>query len=196
MSTSPTRSTGRPWLKWGVPLAAVVVALAALGGLVARTPAGRPTPDATSELAPQSLRADEGGGQVLVDLSPDATAHPDQSTVRYLLERHFNAINFKQYDVWKETVVPARQQEKPKKLWEREYQSTDDRDIRVHRIEPGPDSSLRVMLTFTSTQDPASSPDSRSRCLKWNVVYPLVPDSGGLRLDTARLPGSAQYAPC
>lgn len=193
----PTRSTGNrisPWLKWGVPLAVVVLVAAVLGGLAGRSlyeddNASAAPPDGTDPAPP---RAHPGS----IVLTEGAKAHPDHRTVRWLLQTHFDAINFHRYDTWKTTVVAAKQAELPEEKWNREYASTRDSDIVLHRIEPGADDSLRVLLTFTSRQDPENSPNKQSPCLRWRVVYPLVHESGGMRLDTSGLPGSFRYTPC
>lgn len=131
-----------------------------------------------------------------IQLSGDARSHPDHETVRWLLQTHFDAINFRRYDTWKTTVVTAKHLELPEGKWYSAYGSTRDSHVRVHRIESGVDDSLRVLLSFTSRQDPQDAPDQSSECLRWQVVYSLVQDSAGLRLDTSRLPGSFRYTPC
>lgn len=198
----PIRSTGNsgnPWLKWGVPLAIVVLVAAALSGLAGRSfyedgNASAAPPDGASPSGTEPVTPPAQPGSIV--LTEDASEHPDHETVRWVLQTHFDAINFHRYDTWKTTVVAAKQAELPEEKWKREYASTRDSDIVVHRIESGADDSLRVLLTFTSRQDPEDSPDGLSPCVRWRVVYPLVQESGGMRLDTGRLPGSSRYNQC
>ena len=193
-STSPHRPV-RTWT-WAVPVTIVVLLAAVGGGLMARglyaepaTPTTEPTPDAP---APQKGRP----GPAIVQLSPGAAAHPDHDTVRSMLQILFYSINENRYDQWKTTVVSERQRTMPESEWREAYGSTRDGSITVHSIQPGPDESVRVLLSFTSVQDPADAPPSMPvDCLRWRVVYPLVKDSGGLRLDT-NLPGSSQFTSC
>lgn len=135
-------------------------------------------------------------GSGRVELSPSAADHPDHAAVRILLQTHFNSINLKRYDRWKTTVVEEKQRRQPESAWREEYRTTRDGSIRIVRIMPGPDDSFRVLLTFTSTQDPSDAPPSMQvPCLRWRVVYPVVRESGGLRFGTG-LPGSSLSRPC
>lgn len=195
-SNRSTGPTGNPWLKWGVPLVVLMLIAAVLSGLAWRRTYENERADITPrDVAPTRTESGETppGG---VGLTPDARAHPDHETVRWVLQTHFNAINFRRYDTWKTTVVEAKQQEMPEEKWRREYATTKDSDFLVHRIESGADDSLRVLLTFTSRQAAENSPDKRSPCLQWRVVYPLVQEAGGMRLDTGSLPGSFRYTRC
>jgi hypothetical protein len=191
------------WLKWGVPLVGVVLLAAAVGGLGARHLDNRdlsvalldkpPLPSASPAQGPPGKEP----GSSVVEFSPGAEEHPDSGKVRWLLQIHFLSINEKRYDQWATTVVAAKRQELPESKWRNEYSTTTDGTIKVHEIEPGPDDSLRVMLSFTSVQDPSHAPPQvRERCVRWRVVYPLLQDSNDLRLDTSKLPGSAVPAPC
>lgn len=179
----------RTWLKRVFPAVVAVLLVGVAGGLLARsayrTSAG--APEQTSSTPPSSG----------ITFSPDAATHPDHERVRWLLETHFNAINFRQYDTWKTTVVPEKWQELPRDKWMREYRTTRDSDIVVHRIEPGDGNSLQVLLTFTSTQDPADAPaELPLACVRWQVVYSLVDAPAGIRLDTSKLPGNTLVSRC
>lgn len=155
-------------------------------------------PRGTSVAPAPSTSAAPGGqpGPGRVELSRSVARHPDHAAVRILLQTHFNSINLKRYDRWKTTVVPEKQRRQPESAWRDDYESTRDGSITVRRLVPGPRDSLRVMLSFTSTQDPADAPPSmRVECLRWRVVYPIVRASGGLRLGVG-LPGSSLFLPC
>ncbi|MDA3629520.1 hypothetical protein [Saccharopolyspora oryzae] len=187
----------RSWVKWGLPVS--VLALLAGGGggvLLAETyyrePA-RPQAEQGEDVA-QSVESPEG-----VVYMPGALEHPDQREVQRLLDDHFRSINTRNYDLWKSTVVRSKWDELPKAKWLTAYGTTDDLDIAVHRIDPGPDGSLLALLTFKSYQTPdAAPPDMPVGCLDWNLVYPMVVDESGksLRLDTSKLPNSALRKPC
>ncbi len=195
----PSSSSPRParlW-PWAVPVTLVVLMAAVGGGLTARGFYGESASD-PSESAPRtSAPATQGRpGPAVVELAPGAVEHPDHRTVRSMLQILFYSINANRYDQWRTTVVEERQRTMPESEWREAYGSTRDGSIRVHTIRPGPDDSVRVLLSFTSVQDPEDAPpETPVDCLRWHVVYPLVKDSGGLRLDT-NLPGSSQHSPC
>ncbi|MEV0705505.1 hypothetical protein AB0I53_47395 [Saccharopolyspora sp. NPDC050389] len=188
----------RSWLKWGIPLAIVVLLGAAGGGVLLSQYVYR-----DAFLAQRSDASPEPDGKITSPLgivyTPDAAIHPDQPNVQALLDNHFRSINDRSYDLWKSTVVPSKWLELPKDKWVDSYGTTRDFGWTVQRIDPGPDGSLLVMLTFMSNQAPEDAPpQAKSTCVTWNVVYPLVLDETrqGLRLDTSKLPNSALFKPC
>ncbi|WP_344929547.1 hypothetical protein [Saccharopolyspora gregorii] len=193
-SYSPAGRSQHSWWKWGVPIAALVLIAAGVGGVAAQ----QYYPDSVSAgIDPGVPGQPESSEYANIEFTPDAEAHPDHADIRWTLQMHFNAINTRRYETWKTTVVAAKQQQLPEDKWQREYATTRDAAIKVHRIEPGPDDSVRVLMTFVSTQDPKDAPAGmQSACLRWRVVYPMVVDGGGFRLDTNSLPGSALAVPC
>lgn len=196
------RATARPgrsglaWWKWGVLVVAVLLA-AVIAGVALRAWYGESAREDAASAGPSTARQpgkEPGSGRV--ELSPSAADHPDHVAVRILLQTHFNSINLKRYDRWKTTVVAEKQRRQPESSWREEYRTTQDGSIEVLRIMPGPEGSLRVMLTFTSTQHPSDAPPSvQSGCLRWRVVYPVVRDAGGLRFGVG-LPDSSLARPC
>jgi hypothetical protein len=183
-------------LTWGVPLAVLVLLAAVAGGAITRTLYARADRAEPTAPLPTSPKPTEQPGSSVVELLPGAQEHADHETVRVLLQTHFDAINVRRYDTWKTTVVSERRRQLPESKWRAAYGSTHDGSVKVHWIESGPDDSLRVMLTVTSVQNPTDAPPTmRVPCLRWRSVYPLVQDSGGLRLDTA-LPGNSLFEKC
>ncbi|MDA3648927.1 hypothetical protein LZ318_26140 [Saccharopolyspora indica] len=190
----------RSWVKWGLPVSVVVLLAGAGGGAVLADGLYRgPTRSVSTtkfESTDEVVAMNSPGG---VAYTQGAAQHPDQQSVMLLLDNHFRSINDRDYDLWKSTVVESKWDELPEAKWRDAYGSTTDLDMKVHRIDPGPDGSLLAMLTFRSHQDvEAAPPDMPYRCLEWNLVYPMVViDSGrSLRLDTSKLPNSALRAAC
>ena len=181
-----------PWLARGVPLALVVLlAAVAAGALLRSGRAGAPAPPAPSGPRLPAPVAP------LVRFSPRALEHPDSARARQVLQIHFDAINVKSFEQWKPTVVPSKRREKTESQWRSDYATTRDTNIVVVRIEPAPDESLRVLMTFDSHQDPKHAPPQlRVPCVHWRVVYPLVRQGRVLQLDTGRFPGRALVSPC
>lgn len=149
------------------------------------------TPEHESDQPPAAA-----AGPGVVRFSEDAAQHPDYDAVRSVLQNHFDSINQSIYERWQTTVVEQREQDLPKSKWEADYMTTSDSDIKVHRIEPGPEGSLRVLMTFTSEQAQEDSPDKVSTCLRWTVTYPLVMESDQLLLDASDYGSSSVYRPC
>lgn len=174
-----------------MPLALAVLLAAVAAGAALR--GGRPGAPAPAPSGPQ-LPAPVAP---LVRFSPGALDDPDSARVRQVLQIHFDAINFKSFEQWEPTVVASKRREKTESQWRSDYATTRDTDIVVVRIEPGPDESLRVLMTFDSYQDPKHAPPQlRLSCVHWRVVYPLVRQGRVLQLDTGRFPGSALASPC
>jgi hypothetical protein len=197
-STASARGSNHTWLKWGVPVAVLILLVASAAGVAVRIIySGSLRASAAQDTSGGPNQVVAPPGSPVVQFSPAAAQHPDYGTVRSLLQIHFDSINIKRYDQWKTTVVSAKQRELPEPKWRDEYATTSDGTIQVHWIEPGPDGSLRVLLTFTSTQDPRDAPPNLPEpCLRWRVVYPMVQESGGLLLNTSGLPGSALVDRC
>ncbi|MER7082674.1 hypothetical protein [Saccharopolyspora kobensis] len=189
----------RSWVKWGLPVSIVVLLAGAGGGVVLAENFYRgPERSGSTKFQPtdEVVSVTSPGG---VDYTRGAAGHPDQQAVMVLLDNHFRSINDRDYDLWKSTVVESKWDELPEAKWNQAYGTTEDLDMKVHRIDPGPDGSLLAMLTFKSHQSPEDAPpDMPYRCLEWNLVYPMViTDSGrSLRLDTSKLPNSALRAAC
>ncbi len=149
----------------GLLVAGAVAALSARGG-------------GTAPLtAPPAAPADgAGSGEVL--MSADAASHPHADAVREQLQRHYDAINERDYAQWRATVVPARSAALDEADWQDAYASTDDGSIRVDRIDPDPDAEpdggLLVRVRFISTQSLENAPqDLQAERICWRSTLPM-----------------------
>lgn len=190
--TSPAPSSRQRWL---VPVVAVVLSVTVGGGLLAREIYRRPDQPAdettVSSAAPSSAGSGAPAAPGVVRMTDDAKAHPRSDAVRKLLETYFDAINRKQYQLWTTTVSAERISQQPFGTWKLGVQSTTDSDALVYRIERGSGTSLRVLVGFTSEQNPEDAPkDLREKCIKWRLVLPVVSEKTGLKIDTVD-PGPA-----
>jgi hypothetical protein len=158
--------------RWATPAVAVLlgVLLVVSGAtaLATRATAG-PAPFA----APPSVPA-EGVGSGEVQLSGDATQHAAADTVRAQLQRHYDAINERDYAGWRATVVPARAEALPEDDWHDAYASTRDGTIRVDRIDSSADGALLVRVRFVSTQALEDAPaDLPAERICWRSTLPM-----------------------
>jgi hypothetical protein len=118
----------------------------------------------------------EGAGSSEVELSQDAAAHPAADAVRVQLQRHYDAINGRDYEQWRATVVPARAAALGEAEWQKAYATTRDGSIRVERIDPddGPDGGLLVRVRFISTQSVENAPpDLPVERICWRSTLPM-----------------------
>lgn len=171
-----TRAIGR----WLVPVLIVVVSLSVSGGFLARELyQQRSAPPSTPLTPPTStaFAADEQPGSRLVRLTPDAASHPYNEPVRSLLQAYFDGINLRNYERWKSAVTSEFALNKNEPTFLEDYRSTKDGGILVYRIETAPNGRLRVLLRFTSTQDPEDAPDGEP-CVHWRISLPLQLENG------------------
>ncbi|NUT52483.1 MAG: hypothetical protein HOV94_35125 [Saccharothrix sp.] len=186
-----------------MPVVLVVAAATAGVGVLAREVYQRPASAQGDQVqAPGSepsgsvpRSAQPGSGTV--QLSVDAAQHPDGEQVREVLQRFFDAINAHDYEQWARTVTSHRVGQTPKSRWLSDYESSRDGSILVHRIESVSPTRLRVMMTFTSTQDVAKAPaDLQADCIHWRVVYPFQEERGALRVDLGTEGSTSQFTAC
>lgn len=161
-------------LRTSTAVAVVLVAMLAAGGATAWVTGGRsstgPAPLGSAREVP-----DEGAGSGVVELSADTATHPAREAVRIPLQRHFDAINSRDYEAWRGTVVPERSEGLGAAAWQQAYGSTRDGTIRIDRIDEGPDGSLLVRVRFISTQDLADAPaDMRAERICWRSTLPMT----------------------
>ncbi|OLT14891.1 hypothetical protein BJF78_17240 [Pseudonocardia sp. CNS-139] len=161
--------------RWGTPAVAIVLgALLAIGvGIaVATRDAAGPAPSAQPRGVPRT-----GAGDTSVEMSADAAAHPAGLIVRDLLQRHYDAINARDYAGWRATVVPERSERFTEPEWRAAYASTRDGTIRVDRIDQaagGEDAGLLVRVRFVSTQDVQDAPaDLQVPRICWRSTLPV-----------------------
>jgi hypothetical protein len=149
--------------------------------------------------APSSGAVPSGGqpGLPNVNATQDALQHPDYDEIRQLLQTHFDAINGRRYDRWKTTVTKARIQVMPESKWREDYRSTKDGNILIYRIEAAPGNGLRVLVGFTSTQNPEDAPpELPQQCIRWHIVLPLVREDGQWKLDVSPAGASPRHEEC
>ncbi len=167
----------------------VVLSVTVAGGLLARELYRRPdqpdpgggtvAPSTTNDGVPREL---PGPGRV--EVTADAAGHPDGNTVREVLQSYFDAVNSKDYRAWTTTVSEERRSKMPESRWRHDFQSTKDGTITVYRIEPGAQSTLRVLVRFISTQSlDEAPPDFKQPCIRWNLMLPLKFEQGQYRID-------------
>ncbi len=156
---APSRSVGAPTFATSAP------------------PVARSTPSTTV------LPAASPGG--LVVLSPAVGAAPQARTVLALVDRHFSAINDRDYTSWSTTVVARRAADQPVEEWARAYRTTQERSVQIRSITAaGPDRVL-VELSFVSTQAVSDAPpDLAVPQICWSSTWPVVDVGSGGRIDT------------
>jgi hypothetical protein len=185
---------------WLLPVLLITVIATAVGGLLARfyyEDQGDDTQGAV--IATQtSIPPSDRPGPTRVDGTPDAMDHPLYKIVRDLMQRQFDAINAKDYGAWLTTVTAERAADQPESTWSTAYRSTQDGSVIIYRIELGDDDdTARVLMTFVSTQDEADAPSELpADCIQWSVVFPLIHDSEGWKLDRSPAGSSPQHERC
>ncbi|WP_103351008.1 hypothetical protein [Amycolatopsis sp. CA-128772] len=182
--TTPASGSRQRWL---VPVVVVVLSVTVGGGLLARELYRRPdqpaddTSVAVSTPPSASSGAPAAAGQV--GMTDDARAHPQAEAVRRVLQKYFEAINTKQYQVWTDVVTDERAAAQSQSDWKKGVRTTKDSEALVYRIERASGNSLRVLVGFTSRQAIEDAPlFFREPCIKWRLVMPMVVEDSALKV--------------
>lgn len=177
----------------------ITVIATALGALVTRDlyAEQEPLPPATAQPPSSEVPPSEQPGPPDVRGLPDATTHPLFRTLQSLLQRYFDAVNAKDYDQWSTTVTARRLKETPREVWMTDYATTRDGNIIVYRIETLGDDTARVLLRFTSTQDPEDAPPELPvSCIRWDLVWAFERERGEWLLAAGSTSKSPQHQAC
>lgn len=110
-----------------------------------------------------------------VRLSAAAAIDPQADEIRDLLQRHFDAINTGDYQLWAGTVTKDQVKSIPADRWRKEYSTTIDTGMSVLKIDP---KTRQITVSFESRQAPQFAPDKRSTCVDWTVSLPITPVNG------------------
>lgn len=122
-----------------------------------------------------------------------ANDDPQRAAIRDLLQKHFDSINSRNYQGWKDTVTQPEGGKLPEAAWQQAYGTTHDTDISVIAITAQP---LQAQVTFRSRQAAAQAPDKKSTCLNWRITVSLeVQDDGSLLIGRS-LANTAGWQPC
>lgn len=147
-----------------------------------------PTPPTTSRTAVTPTDAE----RTTVMLAGVAADDPQAAEIRDLLQRHFDAINTRDYELWASTVTKEQSAALRPERWLKEYSTTSDSEVSVIVIDNNP---RQVQLTFRSRQAPELAPDKKSDCVIWSVIFPLATVDGELRIGPSA-EDRARYRAC
>lgn len=170
-----------------------------VGALLVRDLYADPDPRTPSAVLPTkpSIPPSKQPGSATVEGTQDATDHPLYDEVRALLQGYFDAINAKDYDMWRETVTDDRAKATPRQDWLVDFRSTQDGSPVIYRIELAGKGAARVLLTFTSTQDRADAPQELpTDCIHWNVVFPIETEGNQWKIASGVATAAPQHDAC
>lgn len=180
-------------IRGGPVVVVLLAAVLAVGVGVAWFGAGRAVSAVPPLRAAPAIPA-SGVGDDTVVLSADALTHPAHELVRAQLQRHYDAINDKDYAEWAATVVAARSDALREDAWLEAYDSTQDGTIRIDRIDDLAGARVLVRIRFVSIQDVADAPpEAPFRRICWHSSLPM---SGEPPLIEQTGGGSSSAAPC
>jgi hypothetical protein len=158
------------------------------------TPAaqGAPPPTATQAatgtLPPTITGSSAGAGDTadrpLVAAAPALAGRPETAAVVALLTKYFEAINARDFEAARSTLVSRPELPSNETEFRNEYRSTHDRDVRLLNLSPDGNGGYQALVSFTSFQNAEDAPDKSSTCLVWSMAYPMVPGgTGSLLID-------------
>ncbi|ALG07612.1 hypothetical protein [Kibdelosporangium phytohabitans] len=181
--------------------ALIVVVIAAAGGYFVRELYRQPPTHKTVQEEPTQpstpVPVDQQPGSGQVKARQEFAEHPLQGQIWPMLQAHFDSINHRDYQKWRSTVTRERAVNFPEQKWLEDYRTTRDGSILVHRIDSAPDRKLRVMVSFTSTQDIVDAPPELPKeCIRWHIVLPLTREDNKWKIDIGPEGSSPRHEEC
>jgi hypothetical protein len=184
--------------RWVLPVVLFVAIATAAGALVARPLYTQPGASPAAVLPNEDpIPPGQQPGDRTVAATKDAAEHPLYEEIHQALQTFFDAVNTRDYNRWLTVVTKNRATKELEPAWRRNYRSTQDGSIVVHRIETGPDDTARVLLSFTSVQDPKDAPvELAEPCIRWRLVWPFVFENDAWKLDAGVTNTAPQHDRC
>jgi hypothetical protein len=143
------------------------------------------TPHTTTTPAPAASGA--------VPFAPGVSAAPHAQQVEDLFTTYFGAINGHNYTEYASTLDAGYRAKNPQSTFDNGYSGVADSGERIDSITSS-GSGLTVVITFTSHQPEAISPD-RAPCNHYTLALPLVSAGAGYVI-AAPPPGDASWTTC
>jgi hypothetical protein len=186
---TPQASPNRSTLTWLIPITLLVAVCAMVGGLIARQVYASTKPPAATQQPPAVTSTPEAtpdpgtGDPRSVNFTPFAMSDPQFQLVQSAIQNYFNAVNDRNYGLWKQTMTANVTSQQTEHDWRSGFDTTKDSDMKVYRIE-ATDKGADVFGSFTSRQDIANAPsDLKAPCINWWMVWPMVKSGNALRID-------------
>ena len=194
---TPQASPNRSTITWLIPIVMLIAVAALVGGLIARQfyaasqpPSGSPStpdPNPTTSTPPSGPQ-----NPLTVAFTAEAKNHPMFVQAQQTIQTYFNSFNDHHFNEWQSAVTPREAATQTSEGWERGSSSSKDGDLVVYRLDTTP-VGVDAFVTFQSNQRADQSPDGKSTCLNWWMVWEMVTTkSGGLLIDGV----NPRYQPC
>jgi len=159
-----------------------------------RTEAVQNSGESTQLTPGQDVSGSASAGQVMI--GPAASQDANAPSVAAFLGRYFTAINTRDYQSYASLLSPPLRQGQTAQQFASGYRSTVDSAETLVSISPGPNGELVAVVTFTSHQNPADSPDHQQPCTDWRISLFLEQDAGGYLIDQPPPGYHASYRAC
>lgn len=185
-----------PWVAGGVGLV-VVVAVVGVVLLLARPAtgtvpvAGAPSSASSAPSIPPVPATSSGTSSgtsprstALVTVGGAAASDPAAPAIVDALDRHFSAINARDFAAWSQTVTQRRASSVSAATWRANYSSTQDSSVQLDAVRTA-GARAEVTLSFVSDQDPSDAPaDLPAGRICWASTWPAVRTGGRWVFDT------------
>lgn len=181
-AAASTRREAR-WIVAAAALMVLIVAGAAVVLTLAQPGSASPAPPVQTPhaSAPASPVPSAPAGTA-VAVAPTAVGAPHRAAVVSFLTAYFTAINNHDYAAYQQLFNPALRSDLTETGFGIGYGTTTDSSIMLHGITVMATGELVAKVTFTSQQQPQTSP-TNSPCTAWNVSLYLLPQRGSYQLQ-------------
>jgi hypothetical protein len=172
--------------RWIVATATLIVLIVAAGtvalALIRPRPAIAHAPARTPHVIAPSSPVPSASAGIPVTLAESAAASPYQAGVLAFVSRYFAAINRHDFGAYERLFGPALRANLSATAFGSGYGTTTDIRITLRAIGVLSASEVVAQVTFTSHQQPATSP-TNSVCTAWNVSLFLARQLRGYLLQ-------------
>lgn len=134
-------------------------------------------------------------GNSTVAVAPGVARNPAAAPIVRLLTRYFTAINSHDFTGYQALLDARMRRSVTAARFASGYRSTRDSGATLTGISTAADGRTTAVVTFTSHQDPADSPD-RSSCTNWSITLFLDRSGGGYLIGPAEPGYHASHQPC
>jgi hypothetical protein len=181
-----------------LPIAALIVVLAAAVGGAGSWYADRTTPSArlsgsVTPPLPGNTSSPGRSSAVPVLLAPPAALYPDAALIQPVVAAYFGAINSRDYPGYLATQNPGNAL--TAQQFQTGFRSTQDSNVLVTSIAIASDGRPAADVTFTSRQQAQDGPGGES-CTNWHLTMFFDDNAGTYTLSAPPAGYHASYQAC